>query len=74
MNVYLVLEKDYRAWCLEILTWHTMCGFLCASLCLESSYDIKKGTIYGSWFGYFDFIYVFTSLVTGFSYYGVGLS
>lgn len=35
---------------------------------LESSSHIKEGTIYGSWVGYFNFMYAFSSLVTGFSY------
>lgn len=66
--MYLVLKKDYRGWWLKILIWHTMCGFLCASVCLESSSNIKEGTIYGSWVGYFNFMYLFSSLVAGFSY------
>lgn len=40
---------------------------VCTSLFGNSS-SIKEGTIYGSWIGYFNFMYVFSSLVTGFSY------
>lgn len=50
------------------MIWHITCGFLCALVCLESSCNIKEGTIDGSWVGYFNFMYLFRSLVDGFSY------
>lgn len=67
------LKKDYRGWWLNILIWHTTCEFLCASVYLEISSNIKGGTIYCSLVGLFNFMYLFSSLVAGFSYQNVAL-